>query len=101
MINLDAYADVGAHWIAEFCRNNEIIYFDSFGVEHVPKEIEKFIVHKNIKTNIFGIQSNDSIMCRYFCIGFIDFMFTGKTFIDFTSSFYCFEKKLMILKKIL
>ena len=42
VINLDVYADVGTHWIALFYKNNEIVYFDSFGVEHVPKEIEKF-----------------------------------------------------------
>ena len=39
VINLDEYADIGAHWIALFCNRNEIVYFDSFGVEHVPKEI--------------------------------------------------------------
>ena len=42
-INLDEYADVGAHWIALFCNRNEIFHFDSFGVEHVPEEIKKFI----------------------------------------------------------
>ena len=94
-INLDEYADTGTHWIALFCKNNEIVYFDSFGVEHVPKEIEKFIEHKNIKTNIFRIQSNNSIICGYFCIGSIDFMFAVKTMIDFTGLFspYDFEKK--------
>ena len=44
--NLNEHEDVGTHWIALFCRKNEIVYFDSFGVEHVPKEIEKFIGHK-------------------------------------------------------
>ena len=39
VINLDKYADAGTHWIALFNKNNEIVYFDSFGVEHVPKEI--------------------------------------------------------------
>ena len=94
IINLNEYADVGTHWIALFCKNNEIVYFDSFGVEHVPKEIEKFIGHKNIKTNIFRIQSNNSIMCGYFFIRCIDFMFADKTLIDFTSLFspYDFEK---------
>ena len=53
VINLDEYADVGSHWIALYVKDNEIVYFDSFGVEHVPKENEKFIGHKNIKTNIF------------------------------------------------
>ena len=53
VINLDEYADVGTHWIALFCNRNEIVYFDSFGVEHVPKEIKEFIGNKNIKANIF------------------------------------------------
>ena len=39
VINLDEYADVGTNWIALFCTRNEIFYFDSFGVEHVPEEI--------------------------------------------------------------
>ena len=58
--------------------NNDVTYFDSFGVEHIPKEIKKFINNKNIKTNIFRIQANDSVMCGYFCIGFIDFMLKEK-----------------------
>ena len=77
-INPDEYADTCTHWIALFFTEIGVIYFDSFEVEHVPKEIEKFIYHKNIKTNIFRIQSNNSIMCGYFCTGFIDFMFAGK-----------------------
>ena len=76
MINLDEYGDVGTHWIALFCKKNEIVYFDSSGVEHIPEEIKEFIEtfpgNKNIKTNIFRIQENNSIMCGYFCIGFID-----------------------------
>ena len=94
VINLDEYADVSTHWVALYVKDNEITYFDSFGVEHVPEEIQKFIGHKNIKANIFRIQANSSIMCGYFCIGFIDFMFTGKTLIDFTSLFspYDFKK---------
>ena len=94
VINLDEYADVGTHWIALYIKNNEVIYFDGFGVEHVPKEIKRFIGHKNIKTNIFRIQADDSIMCGFFCIGFIDFVFAGKSLIDFTSLFspYDFKK---------
>ena len=68
-------------------QNNDVIYFDSFGVEHIPKEIKAFINNKNIKTNIFRIQAYDSIMCGYFCIGFIDFMPAGKTLTDFTNLF--------------
>ena len=52
-INFDEYADVGTRWIALFCNRNEIVYFDSLCVEHIPKEIKKFIRNKNIKTNIF------------------------------------------------
>ena len=56
-----------------------VTYLDSFGVEHISKEIRKFIGNKNVKTNIYRIQAHDSIMCGYFCIGFIDFMLKGKS----------------------
>ena len=67
--------------------NSNVTYFDSFGVEHILKEIKAFIKNKNIKTNIFRIQAYDSVMCRYFCIGFIDFMFKGKTMTECTNLF--------------
>ena len=70
-----------------YLKNNDITYFDSFGVEHIPKEIIKFIENRNIKTNIFRIQAYDSIMCEYFCIAFIDFMFKGKTLTEYTNLF--------------
>ena len=87
VINLDEYSDIGTHWIALYVKNNVVTYFDSFGVEHIPKEIIKFIENRNIKTNIFRIQAYDSIMCGYFCIGFIDFMFKGKTLTEYTNLF--------------
>ena len=87
VINLDEYADVGTHWIALYAKNNEVIYFDSFSIEHFPKEIKRFIRHKDIKTNIFRIQAYNSIISGYFCIRFIDLMFANKTLIDFTSLF--------------
>ena len=87
VINLDEYADVGTHWIALFYNKNEIVYFDSFSVEHVPKEIKEFAENKNIKANIFRVQGNNSVMCGYFCIGFIDFMLAGKKLTDSTSLF--------------
>ena len=79
VINLDEYSDIGTHWVALYVHNDDVTYFDSFGVEHIPKEIKTFINNKNIKTNIFRTQASDSIMCGYFCIGFIDFMLVGKT----------------------
>ena len=87
VINLDEYSDIGTHWIAFYLQINNITYFDSFGVEHISEEIKTFISNKNIKTNIFRIQAYDSIMCGYFCIGFIDFMLSGKTLTDFTNLF--------------
>ena len=80
-------------------KKNEIVYFDSFGVEHIPEEIKKFISTKNMKANIYRIQANDSIMCSYFCVGFIDFMLAGKTLIDYTNLFspYGFNKNDQII----
>ena len=63
VINFDEYVDVGTHWIALYVKSNEVIYYDSFGIEHIPKEIQRFIGHKNIKTNIFRIQADNSIVC--------------------------------------
>ena len=57
--------------------DSHIIYFDSFGVGHIPKEVKKLIGNKNITRNIYRIQANDSIMCEYFRIGLIDFMLKG------------------------
>ena len=87
VINLDEYSDIWTHWIALYVLNNGVTYFDSFGVEHIPKEIKIFIKNKIIKTNIFRIQAYDSIMCRYFCTGFLDFMLARKTLTDFTNLF--------------
>ena len=66
---------------------SEIVYFDSFGVEHALEEIKEFIRRKNLKANIFRVQANNSIMCAYFCIGFIDFILAGKKLTDFMSLF--------------
>ena len=59
VINLNEYANVVTHWIALFCNRNEIVYFGTFGVEHVPEEIKKFIGNKNIKGNFFRGQANN------------------------------------------
>ena len=77
-------------------QNGNVTYFDSFGVEHISKEIKAFIIiinnnndnnNKNIKTSIFRIKAYDSIMCGYFYIGFIDFMLAGKTLTEHTNLF--------------
>ena len=73
VINLDDYSDIGTHWVPLYMgrvspkdvQNNNVTYFDSFGVEHIPKEIKTFINNKNIKTNIFRIQAYDLIIFLY------------------------------------
>ena len=87
LINLDEYSDIGTHWIALYVNTKTVTYFDSFGVENIPKEIKKFINNKNIIANIFRIRGYDSVMCRYFSIEFIDFMLKGNNITDFTNLF--------------
>ena len=71
-----------------YVHKNDVTYFDSFGVEHIPKEIKAFIDRSlSTTTNIFRIQAHDSIMFGYFGIGFIDFMLVGKTLTEFTNYF--------------
>ena len=84
-----------------YVSDNNITYFDSFEVEHFPKEIKKFIGNKNIITNIYRIQAYNSIMCRYFCIGFIGFMSKGKSLLDYINLFSPndFEKNDKIILK--
>ena len=88
VINLDEHSDIGTHWVSLYVYNNDVSYFDSFGVEHIPKEIKAFLGRSlSITTNIFKIQAYDSIMCGYFCIGFIGFMLAGKTLTEHTNLF--------------
>ena len=86
---------MGTHWVALFVKTNESIYFDSFGIEHIPIEINKLINNdttnsislERIESNIFSIQAYDSIMCGCFCIEFINYMLKGKKLLDYTNSF--------------
>ena len=87
VINRDEFKSIGTHWIAVYVNGNDIIYFYSFGVKHIPKEIKKIIGNKNIIKNIYRMQAYNSIMCGYFCIGFIDFMLKGKCLLDYTNLF--------------
>ena len=70
-----------------YALNDNVTFFDSFGVEHIPKETKIFIGNKNIQTNIFRMQAYDSVICGYVCIGFIDFMRKGTSLTDFTNFF--------------
>ena len=94
--NLDECKSMQIHLIALYDNNNNnntnndknnVTYCESFGFEHIPKEIKKFIGNKNIIINIYRIQTYNSKMYGYFCIGFNDFMLTGKSLLDYTYSF--------------
>ena len=79
-------------------------------MEHIPKEINKFINSdttkssslKRIKINIFRIQAYDSIMCGYFCIKFINYVLKVKTILDYTNLFSPndFKKNDQVIKRI-
>ena len=79
-------------------------------VEHIPKEVNKFINNDTtkssaiarIKSNIFRIQAYDSVMWRYFCIEFINYMLKGKTLLDYTNLFSPndFKKNDQVIKRI-
>ena len=87
LINLDNYSHIETHWIALYANNKTVTYFDSFGIEHISQEIRVFIADKDIIARIYRIQSYDSIVCGYFCIGFINYMFMGKSLTDYTNLF--------------
>ena len=89
--NLDEHKSIRTHWTALYVNGKNVIYFDSFGVENIPKEFKNFIGNKNIKTNIYRIQACDSIMCWYFCIGLNDFMLKGKSLLDDINLFFSNE----------
>ena len=91
--NLAEFKSIEIHWIALFVNSNNIIYFDSFGVEHIPKEIKQFSGNKNIISNIYRIQACDLIRCGQFCLGFIDFVLKG---LDYTNSFSPMEYEKII-----
>ena len=110
VINLNEYENTGTHWVSLFVKAKKVIYFDSFGIEHIPEEINKFINNdmtkpsflKSIKSNIFRIQAYDSIMCGYFCIEFINYMLKGKKLLDYTNLFSPndFKKNDRVIKRI-
>ena len=87
VINLHEYKSIGTHWIDLYVNVENVTYFYSFRVVHIPNEIKKFIGNKNIITNTYRIPAYDSIMCGYFCIGSIDFMLKGKSLLHYTNLF--------------
>ena len=70
-----------------YVNDNNVTYFDSFGVEYIQIEIRKSIENRNLISNIYTTQAYDSVMCRYFCTGFVDFMLKGKSLLEYTNLF--------------
>ena len=92
-MNMQILVHIGLpYFVAEI----KFVYFDSFGVEHIPEEIKEFIA---IQANIYRVQANNSVMCGYLFIGFIDFMLAGKKLTDDTNLFspYDFDKNDQII----
>ena len=87
IIALDECKSIRTHSISLFVNDNNITYIDSFGVEHIPKKIRKFIRNKNVATNIYRVKTYDSIMCGCFCIRFIDCILKSKRLLECKNSF--------------
>ena len=87
VINLDDKNSTGAHWVSLFIYRKTAVYFHSCGIEYIPQKILNKIRNKPITHNIFRIQDNESITCRFYCIAFIEYMLLGKTLFDYINLF--------------
>ena len=94
--DLDEYKSIEGHSIALHINGDNSTYLDIFEVERIPNQIKEFIRNKNIKTNNYRIQANESIMCECLCILFIDFMLQGKSLLDYSNKY---EKNHKIILK--
>ena len=87
VINLGDRNSKGTQKVSLFIDRNLAVYFDSFGIEYIPQEVLNKIKNKSITHIIFRIQDNESIMCGFYCIAFIEYMLAGKTLLDYTNLF--------------
>ena len=87
VLNLNDKNSKGTHWFSLFADRSTAVYFDSFGIEYIPQEVLNKIKDKSITHNIFSIQGNESIMCGFYCITFIEYMLAGKTLLDYSNLF--------------
>ena len=77
------------HWVSLFIEKNAGVYFDSFRIEYITQEV---IEDESITHNVFRIQSDDSFMCGFYCITFIEYMIAGKTLLDFYTNLFSPKK---------
>ena len=85
-INVGQYESVGTHWLALYVNGDNITYFDSFGLQYIPKEVNIFI-HKKYHHKYLRNTANNSIICGYFCIGFLVFVLKGRSLLDCINMF--------------
>ena len=70
IFNLQNSNQPGSHWLSVSRKNNNIFIFDSFGIDHIPKNIYDIYKNFNIITNIYRIQHINSNLCGLFCVLF-------------------------------
>ena len=87
VINLNDKNSKGTHWVSLFTDRNLDVYFDFFGIDYIPQEVLNKDKNKSTTHNIFRIQDNESIMCRFNCIAFIEYMLARKNLLDYTNLF--------------
>ena len=63
------------------------IFFLGGGFKYILKEVLSKIKEKSLTRNIFRIEHDDSIICVFYCIAFIEYMLTGKALLDYTNLF--------------
>ena len=85
VINLDDKKSQETHWVSLFMDRNTA---DSFGIEYIPQEVINKIREKPISHNIFRIQNDDSNMSGFSCISFMEYMFAGKSLLDYAIKLY-------------
>ena len=77
----------GLNWLSSYIDRNTAVYFDYFRIEYTPQEVLNKIRDKSITHNIFRIEDDDSIICEFYCIAFIEYMLAEKTWLDYTNLF--------------
>ena len=87
VLDLNEYKSVWTHWLALYVNGDNGIYFHSFRLEHIPKEIKKFIGNRNIETNNFRVEAFNSVLVGFFCIAFTDFMLKDKSLFEYINFF--------------
>ena len=78
---------IKGHWVSLVIDRYTAAYFDSFGIEYIPQGVLNKINDKFITHNIFRIQDNESIMCEFYCIAFIEYTLVEKTLLNHSNLF--------------